>query len=77
MARFQVTPAVYLLFRDKDKILMLRRFQTGYMNGYYCFPAGHLEGGETFTQAAAREAQEEVGVAIETKSLKLAHVMHR
>lgn len=43
---------------------MLRRFQTGWRDGEYTLPSGHLEGDETPRQAACREAQEEVGVDV-------------
>jgi ADP-ribose pyrophosphatase YjhB (NUDIX family) len=40
-------------------------------------PAGHVEQGETVTEAAAREALEEVGVRVPPAGLSVAHVMHR
>jgi len=74
-ARFPVT--VHLLFLRQDQILLLRRFSTGYRDGEYSVPAGHLDGGETVIRAAAREAQEEVGVQIEADDMIFSSVMHR
>lgn len=74
-ARFPVT--VHLLFFREDQILLLRRFNTGYADGQYSVPAGHLDGGETVMAAAAREAREEVGVIIEEHDMSFSTVMHR
>jgi 8-oxo-dGTP diphosphatase len=72
---FPVT--VHLLFFREDEILLLRRFNTGYRDGEYSVPAGHLDGGETVMSAAAREAREEVGVQIEANDMVFSSVMHR
>ena len=74
-ARFPVT--VHLLFFRENQILLLRRFNTGFRDGEYSVPAGHLDGNETVIAAAAREAQEEIGVQIETGEITFSSVMHR
>jgi len=74
-AKFPVT--VHLLFFREDQVLLLRRFNTGYADGQYSVPAGHLDGGETVIAAAAREAQEETGVRIEAEDILFSSVMHR
>jgi 8-oxo-dGTP diphosphatase len=74
-AKFPVT--VHLLFFRDGQILLLRRFNTGYADGQYSVPAGHLDGGETVLAAAAREAEEEVGVRIEPRDMTFSTVMHR
>jgi len=74
-ATFPVT--VHLFFFRENEILLLRRFNTGYRDGEYSVPAGHLDGGETVMSAAAREAQEEVGVQIEANDMVFSSVMHR
>jgi 8-oxo-dGTP pyrophosphatase MutT (NUDIX family) len=74
-ARFPVT--VHLFFLRGDQILLLRRFNTGYADGQYSVPAGHLDGEETVLAAAAREALEEVGVRIEAQDIEYSSVMHR
>src|SRR5512141_897243 len=74
-AKFPVT--VHLLFFRDNQILLLRRFNTGYADGQYSVPAGHLDGGETVMDAAAREAEEEVGVHIKTDDMIFSTVMHR
>lgn len=68
---------VHLFFFRDDQVLLIRRFNTGFRDGEYSVPAGHLDGNETVMAAAAREAEEEVGVRIEAKSLIFSSVMHR
>ncbi len=74
-ARFVV--AVHLFFLREGELLMLRRFNTGWEDGNYSVVAGHVEAGETVTQAAIREAEEEVGVALAPDQVDVVHVMHR
>lgn len=74
-ATFPVT--VHLFFIRGDQILVARRANTGYRDGEYSVPAGHLDGGETVRAAAAREAEEEVGVRIEAEDIRFSSVMHR
>ncbi len=74
-AKFPVT--VHLLFFRDGKILLLRRFNTGYADGQYSVPAGHLEGGETVMAAAAREAAEETGLRLDEGDLAFSSVIHR
>ena len=74
-AKFPVT--VHMFFLRGDTILLIRRFQTGYMDGHYSVPAGHLDGNEPVRMAAAREAREEVGVGIDPAKIFFAGVFHR
>ena len=75
--RFTLIPAVHLFLIKNDQILLLRRFNTGYEDGNYSVPAGHLDGNEAATKAMVREAQEETGITLQPEALQLAHVMHR
>ena len=66
-----------LMLRKGNKVLLLRRFNTGYEDGNYCFPGGHVEKGEPIYKAMIREAKEEIGIEIEEKHLNLIHVLNR
>ena len=74
-SRFPV--AVHLFFFRDDHILLLRRFNTGWEDGKYSVPAGHVEIGETVVQATIREAREEIGVRLEHQDIEVVHVMNR
>lgn len=73
----KVIPCVYLVFQRNNKILLLQRANTGYMDGWYSLPSGHIDGGEPAITAAVREAQEEVGLKLDPAHLNLVHMMHR
>ena len=55
----------------------MRRFNTGWRDGQYSLPAGHLDGEETVTQGVIREIKEESGVTVEPKDVDMVHAMHR
>jgi len=74
-ARFPV--AVHLFLLRGEQVLLLRRFNTGYEDGKYSVPAGHLDGGEPVRQAAVREAREELGINIDPDDITFAGVFHR
>jgi 8-oxo-dGTP pyrophosphatase MutT (NUDIX family) len=59
------------------RVLLARRYQTGYEDGNYSLPAGHLDAEETCLQAMQREAQEEIKLELKTEQLRFAHLMHR
>lgn len=75
--RFKIIPSVYLILMKYDRILLSRRYNTGFHDGEYSLPSGHLDGNETLVQAMIREAEEEIGVKLSPEDLKLIHVMHR
>ncbi len=75
--RFAAAVAVHLLLTRGETVLLLRRANTGYEDGNYSVPAGHLDGGETVTIGGIREAEEEVGVRLTPTDLSFAVVMHR
>lgn len=75
--RLMFRAACYLLLIKGNKILLLRRFNTGWEDGKYTLISGHLEKSETVKQAMVREAKEEAGINLDTKDLRVVHTMHR
>ncbi|SCW75812.1 ADP-ribose pyrophosphatase YjhB, NUDIX family [Paenibacillus tianmuensis] len=74
---FRVHSAVYLLLVRDNKLLLLRRTNTGYEDGKLSLVAGKMDGNEEVKRAAAREAWEESGVRVDPGDLEVASVMHR
>ncbi len=69
--------AVYGIARKEGKILFIRRCRTGYKDGFYTLPSGHIEQDELPTEAMIRELKEEVGLSCEVAGLLPVHVMYR
>lgn len=77
MDRNSAVPAVYLFLERGGKFLLMRRQNTGYEDGNYQQPSGHVEAGEMPKQAVVREAKEEIGVTVKEEDLEFLHVSYR
>ncbi len=75
--RNKAIPAVYVFLEQEGKILLARRANTGYQDGNYNVPSGHVEASELPKAAMVREAKEEVGVELLPEDLELVHVSYR
>jgi 8-oxo-dGTP diphosphatase len=75
--RLRMPVAVHLLLARGDEVLLLRRYNTGYEDGNFSVPAGHLDGNETVIEAMVRETREEIGVGLEPEHVGIVQVMHR
>jgi len=70
-------PGVCVILKKQGKVLFVLRSNTGYKDGQYGVPGGHVEDNETFKQAACREAMEEVGVHVRPEDLVYKMTVHR
>ena len=61
----------------RKQILMLKRAGTGYCDGYYDLPGGHLEANEDIFDGMIREAKEEIGISIKREDMEILHIYHR
>lgn len=73
--------SIVMLLKNEDgkiKILLQRRQNTGFADGFWDLScSGHVERGESMSQAAVREAKEELGVKIPVDKLKFFTFVHK
>ncbi|MFQ6396659.1 NUDIX hydrolase [Nocardia sp. KC 131] len=74
--RHKVTGDVHLVLRRGDNVLYGRRQNTGFEDGAWHLPSGHLEADESVIAALIREAEEEIGVVIKPEDVQFSHIMH-
>jgi 8-oxo-dGTP pyrophosphatase MutT (NUDIX family) len=74
--RHKVTGDVHLLLRRGDEVLFGQRQNTGFEDGAWHLPSGHLEAGESVIAALIREADEEIGMTIQPEDVQFSHIMH-
>ena len=60
--RKKVNVAVFVLVEQDGKFLFLKRQNTGYRDGDFGMPSGHLEDDESLEECAIREVKEEIGI---------------
>ncbi|MFC4487135.1 NUDIX domain-containing protein [Tepidiphilus baoligensis] len=76
--RFAIPTAVQVrLFDEQGRVLFLRRAGTGFFDGFWSLPGGHVENGESLRQAAVRELAEELGIKVGAQALTPVAVVHR
>ncbi len=60
----------------KNEILLALRKNTGYNDGKYELPGGHVEAEEDLLDAMIREAKEELNIELKREDLKIEHILH-
>jgi len=58
-------------------VLLMRRANTGFFDGLFSLPGGHVEPGESLRMAAVREMREELAVSLDAADLEPIGVIHR
>ncbi|MBI1905482.1 MAG: NUDIX domain-containing protein [Rhodocyclales bacterium] len=77
MVRPGTPVGVHVLVACGEQLLLLRRAGTGFFDGLYSLPGGHVEPGESLRQAAVRELAEETGLHADVAALDYLGVVHR
>ena len=68
--RHAIIPAIWMfIFNDQDEVFLLKRHNTGWRDGSWTVPAGHIEAGEGPARAAIRELDEEAGLTVDASHL--------
>ncbi len=60
----------------KKEVLLALRKNTGYCDGEYELPGGHVDAGEDLIDAMIREAKEELNIILKREDLKIEHILH-
>lgn len=76
MERLKLKVAVFIILIREDKILLSRRLNTGWQDGNYGLPSGHLEANETLIEAMERETEEETGIKLDPNDIRFVQTMH-
>lgn len=72
-----IPTGVHVLCEAGGRVLLMRRAGTGFFDGLYSLPGGHVEPGESAREAATRELFEETGLRVAPEALEWLGVVHR
>lgn len=75
--RFKPRAAVFAILRRGNTVLLQNRKNTGFFDGWYSLPGGHIEEGEPLREALVREIKEELCLEVTPEQLQFAHLLHR
>ena len=72
-----IPTGVHVVCEREGRVLLMRRAGTGFFDGRYSLPGGHVEPGESVLAAAVRELREETGLSVLERDLEWLGVVHR
>ncbi len=72
-----IPTGVHVLLERGGLVLLMRRAGTGFFDGLYSLPGGHVEEGESLRATAVREMREELGIELAESALAVVGVVHR
>lgn len=72
-----IPTGVHVIFEQAGRVLLMRRANTGFFDGLFSLPGGHVEPDESVVMAAIREMREELGVVVSAEDLRPVGVVHR
>jgi 8-oxo-dGTP diphosphatase len=77
-SRFTFYAASYVVLHrvEDDCILLCKRQNTDFANGYWTVPSGHVDEGEGPLNAALRECLEESGITVAPQDATLYYLSH-
>lgn len=64
------------VINNETYILLMKRMNTGFNDGEYELPGGHLEKGEDLFESMIREAKEELLIDLKKEDIKIIHLLH-
>lgn len=75
--RHTIIPAVFLLLKKDNKLLLQRRRNTGHGDGKLSLVGGHVENGESAIMTLVRESKEEIGIIVNPLDVNFVYALHR
>ncbi len=72
-----IPTGVHVMLMQGERVLLMRRMNTGFFDGLFSLPGGHVEPGESVKMAAIREMREELAIELVADDLHLTGVVHR
>ena len=73
---FPLRVAVSALILKDNKVLLQKRYNTGWRDGWFSLVGGHADGNESLRSALARELKEEIDIDVLPEELEFAHLLH-